>query len=125
MNQSQKDAIKAAHMALFAVECARRKRGLGDDTKLGKQVSNAIDAIDAAFDGYLILKTRITPHDFTLADHGTIFLLRPCSNAAQAWIEAHLPDDTNWFGPAVAIEHRYIQDILCGIAIDGLTFQQV
>jgi predicted thioesterase len=62
----------------------------------------------------------LTP-DFTVENHGTIYLLRPLTQAAREWVEANLPDDRQTFGTAVAVEHRYIADIAQGILNDGLT----
>ncbi len=60
--------------------------------------------------------------DFTVTDHGTIFLLRPNTPAAQAWMDEHLQaEQYQMFGTAVAVEHRYIADIVEGIQADGLT----
>jgi hypothetical protein len=58
--------------------------------------------------------------DFRCENHGSLFLLFPLSHSAQSWIEEHLPSDAQWFGNAVAIEHRYIWAILEGIQNDGL-----
>lgn len=58
--------------------------------------------------------------DFMVANHGSIFLLQPVTEAAQQWIEEHLPDDRQTIGNAVAVEHRYIGAIVEGIEEDGL-----
>jgi hypothetical protein len=58
--------------------------------------------------------------DFTLNYQGTISLLLPISDAAKEWVEEHLPEDRQYFGKAVVIEHRYVDDIVNGIINDGL-----
>jgi hypothetical protein len=58
--------------------------------------------------------------DFRCENHGSIFLLHPLSQSARSWIEENLPSDAQWFGNAVAVEHRYIWAILEGIQNDGL-----
>ena len=58
--------------------------------------------------------------DFSVSNQGSIFLLRPLSEAAQDWAEAHLPGAAPMFGPAFAVEHRYIAAIVDGIQADGL-----
>jgi len=58
--------------------------------------------------------------DFRCENHGSIFLLYPLSESAQSWIEENLPSDAQWFGNAVAIEHRYIWPVLDGIQNDGM-----
>lgn len=59
--------------------------------------------------------------DFTLSGGGTIYLLRPVSAEAREWVDAHIPEDASWLGNAVAVEHRYVEDIVDGILNDGLT----
>jgi hypothetical protein len=61
--------------------------------------------------------------DFLCENHGSIFLLRPASPAANSWISDHLAEDHMTFGDAVVVEHRYIWAILEGIRNDGLAVQ--
>jgi hypothetical protein len=58
--------------------------------------------------------------DFFVENHGSIFLLRPVSPSASDWISENIPDDAQFLGDAVAVEHRYIADIVEGIKRDGL-----
>jgi hypothetical protein len=58
--------------------------------------------------------------DFLCENHGSIFLLRPISPSAFAWIEEHLPSDRLTFGNAVVIEPRYVWAIPFGLQEDGL-----
>jgi len=58
--------------------------------------------------------------DFRCENHGSIFLLYPLTQSAQSWIEENLPSDAQWFGNAVAVEHRFIWAILDGLQTDGL-----
>jgi len=50
----------------------------------------------------------------------TVYLLRAESDTAQAWIDEHIPEDATRFGGGVAVEHRYIGDIVEGMIEDGL-----
>lgn len=61
--------------------------------------------------------------DFIVENHGSIFLLRPLSEAAREWATKHIPEDAQNWGDAVVVEHRYIGDIVAGIQADGLTVQ--
>jgi len=60
------------------------------------------------------------PIDFTVANHGSIFLLTPQSPAAAEWLEENLPEDRQTWGDAVVVEHRLIYDIVLGAVADGL-----
>jgi hypothetical protein len=58
--------------------------------------------------------------DFHCENHGTAFLLRPLTEAAQAWITEHLPDEPQWFDKGVVIEVSRIWPILADIQEAGL-----
>jgi hypothetical protein len=58
--------------------------------------------------------------DFEISGGGTVYLLHPLTRAAHAWIAEHLPADVICLGDAVAIEWRYICDIVGGAIVDGL-----
>jgi hypothetical protein len=64
---------------------------------------------------------RTAEPDFDLHDHGSIVVLVPRSAAAAEWRAEHLPEDAMEWAGGVAIERRYVPDILDGIAGDGLT----
>jgi len=61
--------------------------------------------------------------DVSVRNEGSIFLLTPLSPEARAWFGEHLPDDALTFGPATVVEHRYVGDILDGMAQDGLALE--
>lgn len=60
--------------------------------------------------------------DLQVEDHGTIFLLRPLSKVGQEWVDANVQqdDETQYWGNAIVVEHRYIGDIVAGAKGDGL-----
>jgi len=49
---------------------------------------------------------------------GSVFLIRPLTDAARDWLEAHT--DGTWFGGALAVEHRYVESLVAGMREDGL-----
>jgi fructose-1-phosphate kinase PfkB-like protein len=61
--------------------------------------------------------------DFTVMGGGSVYLLRPNTEEAEAWVEEHIPEDAMMMGNAIAVEHRYIADIVVGIQNDGLTVE--
>jgi hypothetical protein len=61
-----------------------------------------------------------TQSDFVCENHSSVFLLRPLSPSAFAWIEEHLPLERIAFGNAVVVEPRYVWAILVGLQDDGL-----
>lgn len=60
--------------------------------------------------------------DFDFQDHGSICLLTPVSEVASQWCDEHLPEDAmRWHQFSYVIEPRYVQNILDGIAEEGMT----
>jgi hypothetical protein len=68
--------------------------------------------------------SRIPP-DFIVENHGSIFLLNPQTPAATFWVEGYIGQDNGFqpYWPTVAVEHRYIADIVACIQADGLAVQ--
>lgn len=61
--------------------------------------------------------------DFSIAGGGTLYLLYPISAAAKEWAEEHIDPNHQSLGNGIAVEHRYIGDIVEGITADGLTVE--
>lgn len=51
----------------------------------------------------------------------TVGLVVPVSPAAESWIEERVQPDASRIGRALVVEHRFIRDLLDGMASDGLT----
>jgi hypothetical protein len=60
------------------------------------------------------------PPDLLVSGDGRLYLLFATSPAGESWIEEHIPDDAQRFAGGVAVEHRYIADIVSGAVADGL-----
>ena len=58
--------------------------------------------------------------DFEVSNHGTIFIFTPRRAAARDWVAEFLPVDAQRWAGGVAIEHRYISDVVIGAQRDGL-----
>lgn len=58
--------------------------------------------------------------DFTVQNHGSIFILTPHTPEAEAWVEEHIPDDAQLWGNGIVVEHRFIDNIVEGARADGL-----
>jgi hypothetical protein len=71
-------------------------------------------------DSFVCSGSSPTEPDFICENHGSVFLLRPISPAAFAWIEKHLPPDRITFGNAVVIEPMHVWAILVRLQDDGL-----
>lgn len=62
-----------------------------------------------------------TENDFHVTDEGSIVLITPYSQDAKDWLENNIGEDAMYFGPSLAVEHRYAGEILYGMQEDGLT----
>lgn len=58
--------------------------------------------------------------DFIISGGGSVFLLTPITKRAREWADEHLPKDRQTLGTGIAVEHRYIVEIVEGIKRDGL-----
>jgi hypothetical protein len=59
--------------------------------------------------------------DFTLYNHGSICVLTPNTPAARGWVLMNIDDAAQAWGRGVVIEPRYVDDILAGTDMAGLT----
>jgi hypothetical protein len=58
--------------------------------------------------------------DFEIFGGGTVYLLHPLTPEAHDWVAEHLPADALHPGDAVAIEWRYVGNVVGGAIADGL-----
>lgn len=58
--------------------------------------------------------------DFVVSDQGTIWLFTPLTSAASQFLSEHIQNDAQYFGPSLAVEHRFVYDLLIGLRDHGL-----
>jgi hypothetical protein len=59
--------------------------------------------------------------DIDLTLHGNIALITPLIDVVQTWVSEHLEhEESRWWGPALAVEPRYLGPIVAGMADRGL-----
>jgi hypothetical protein len=58
--------------------------------------------------------------DFVLRDEGTIWLFTPLTPAALQFLSEHIREDAQYFGDSLAVEHRFVYDLLVGLREHGL-----
>jgi hypothetical protein len=58
---------------------------------------------------------------FTVEDHGSLFLIRPLTRDVTSWLTRHT--DATWFGGAIAVEPRYVDDLVDGMRSAGFVEQ--
>ena len=64
--------------------------------------------------------TEVLPPDVRVENHGTIFTFELVTEPARAWVAEHVPDDAQWLGGRLCVEHRYARDLAAGMQGDGL-----
>jgi len=58
------------------------------------------------------MSTNLKHADFEVENHGTIFLIRPTSEAGSNHFAELDPWHHTSFGNALAVEHRYLEDVV-------------
>jgi hypothetical protein len=58
--------------------------------------------------------------DFLIRDEGPLVLVTPATPEAQQWLDEHVVGETTWWCGALAVERRYVFDLLSGAQSDGL-----
>jgi hypothetical protein len=57
--------------------------------------------------------------DFTVAYHGSLCLVAPLTNECREWLEENVGDESQWFGGALVVEPRYLDNLVTGLIEDG------
>lgn len=66
------------------------------------------------------MKRKPVSPDFLIENHGSIYLLRPTNDSAREFLaESVDPDNSQWFGGALVVEHRYIGPLVDNLREDG------
>ena len=58
--------------------------------------------------------------DISIENDGTIFLFRMNTPAGYEWVSKNVQEDAQFFGEALAVEHRYARHLATAMAADGL-----
>lgn len=58
--------------------------------------------------------------DIQVENHGSIFLFQPLTDSGSDWLSENIGDEAMYFGNALAVEHRFAENIADGMASDGL-----
>lgn len=61
--------------------------------------------------------------DFTIENHGSLFLFHPVTDTARDHLREHVSGDATWFGAALVVEPRYAHDLAAQLTEDGFTVE--
>jgi len=57
--------------------------------------------------------------DYTAVDGGSVLLLRPNNDTAREHLEDNTADEAQWFGMALVVEPRYMQNLIDNLEDEG------
>lgn len=69
------------------------------------------------------MPTTPTSPDALVGGGGSIYTVTPMTDAAREWIDEYVTGEQQWLGRSLAVEHRYIADLVAGMQSCGLTVQ--
>jgi hypothetical protein len=61
--------------------------------------------------------------DFIIENHGSVFLVRPTNEGAVQHLRENVQGDASWFGDALAVEHRFIENLVAQLREEGWTVE--
>jgi len=59
--------------------------------------------------------------DFTVSNEGSLYLVTPHTLVGGDILTGRVPDDAQWYGRSLVVEHRYIKEFVDGLREDGYT----
>ncbi len=59
--------------------------------------------------------------DYSVENHGSLYLVRCMNQNALEHLADNVSDEAQWMGEALAVEHRYISDLVTGLRGNGFT----
>jgi hypothetical protein len=69
------------------------------------------------------MKTTKIKADFRIEGGGTVYLFRPLTETAREHLEANVQEDAQWFGDALAVEHRYAGPLAEALTQEGFRLE--
>lgn len=63
--------------------------------------------------------------DFRVTNGGSMFLVHPLTQECRDWLDENVQAESwQWLGNALAVEHRFIEDLVEGMQNDGLNAEE-
>jgi len=76
-----------------------------------------------SLEGYIWKAELEKKADFKVENHGSLFLVTPLHLKACQHLTENIGEDSQWFGNALVVEHRYIENLVYGLQEHGFTVQ--
>jgi hypothetical protein len=88
---------------------------------MAKQYGSSVTPASKSSSSCPAAKAATPSPDFFVENHGSIFLLRPVTDAGRDWVDNHISQEGfQPYWPIIVVDHSYIRDIVSGIFRDGL-----
>jgi hypothetical protein len=58
-------------------------------------------------------------NDIEITNHGSLFLFQPLNDEVKSWLNENVSADSQWFGGALVVEHRYAANLAEGLQDAG------
>ena len=62
--------------------------------------------------------------DFEVVYGGSVSLIIPLNRDARIWLDENIGDDALYFGKGLAVEHRYLDQVIDGMMSAGLKMNE-
>lgn len=123
----KKHTVKGTLAAIRAIGCTASHRDgeyrvnlRGSTEATASYTDDAADAIGTA-QVMIAAERRKLTGDVVICDQGSIVLVTPLTVEAKAFIDNFVSvPDWAWHGRALAVDHNYADDLLNGMAANGL-----
>lgn len=60
---------------------------------------------------------------FSVEDHGSIVLVHPHTNDVRDWLRDNVDPEAQWFGRALVVEPRYVEQLVTALVDEGFATQ--
>ena len=61
--------------------------------------------------------------DISIENHGSIWLVQPLTPQATEWLHENVQAEALWFGTALAVEPRYVENLTRGLLDEGFDIE--
>ena len=54
----------------------------------------------------------------------SVYLITPLTRECEEWLKENVSEDAMYFGHSLAVEHRYVEDLIGGLEQEGFKYQR-
>jgi len=54
----------------------------------------------------------------------SVYLITPLTKECQEWLEENVSKDAQYLGHSLAVEHRYVEGLICGLEENGFKYER-